>query len=218
MVPLDVVDHLHDGPVPAEGVQDHGPRGLHDREPLPIRALPRREFPEQRMPRIRKNAQGTGRYGLTIGFAYSLEHSIVPIIRLEQSAHGVRRVRRHQQHLLARVQGLERRPVEFPRNRDSTLVGLVVGWIDPYGPAVLAVMPLRISSQMQVDARRHLFPLQKVGNGHVDVVFRLALQGFAGKVRHFHMRVELLVFAPAEFLKFRQRNKIAAEVRPTDRR
>ena len=215
MVPFHVVDDLDDGLVPAEGVQDHRPGSLQDREPLPVRMLLRRELPEQRVRRVGEDAQGAGRHGLAVALADLLEHPVVPIIGLEEPAHGARRVRGHQEHLLSRFQGLQGGIVQFPDDGDSAPVRPVVGGIHPDGPGIDALVAGGPGGQPQVDAGRGLHAVQQLGNGPVDVILALPVdQVLARIVRNLHVRVENLVFRPAVLVELGQRDELAAELPP----
>ena len=91
MIPLDIIYHLnYRAIILLEVVEHQRMRLLDNREPLPVGVHLRREFLEYRMFRIRQNAQSSRRNLLFVVFADGLEHAIIPVIGLEESAHGIR--------------------------------------------------------------------------------------------------------------------------------
>ena len=84
VVTLDVVDDLYYRTVLGRGVVEYERMGiLHDGEPLPGGVFLGGELAEYGMLRIRKNTEGSWRYGLLVVLRDSLEHAVVPVIGLE---------------------------------------------------------------------------------------------------------------------------------------
>ena len=105
MVALNVVDDLYDGAVVLAGmVEDEGVAGLDDGEPLPVGVHLRGEAPEDGMLGIGENAKCTRRNGLLVVLGDGLEHTVVPVVGLEQSSHAALRRVGHQQHAPALLQ------------------------------------------------------------------------------------------------------------------
>ena len=91
MIPLDIIYHLnYRAIILSEVVKHQRMRFLNNREPLPVGVHFRRESLEYRMFRIRQNAQSSWRNLLLVIFADGLEHAIIPVIRLEESANSIR--------------------------------------------------------------------------------------------------------------------------------
>ena len=92
MVPLNIIYHLnYRAIILGEVVKHQRMRFLDNWEPLPVGVHFRRESLEYRMFRIRQNAQGSWRNLLLVVLADGLEHAIIPVIGLEESAHSIRR-------------------------------------------------------------------------------------------------------------------------------
>ena len=139
MIPLDIIYHLnYRAIILGEVVKHQRMRFLDDREPLPVGVHFRRESLEYRMFRIRQNAQGSWRNLLLVVLADGLEHAIVPVIGLEESAHSIRssiiclrkRIigshkmagsRRHPKHLSALYQYFHYFLVQISGNDDALL-------------------------------------------------------------------------------------------------
>ena len=91
MIPLDIIYHLnYRAIILGEVVKHQRMRFLDNREPLPVGVHLRWESLEYRMFRIRQNAQSSWRNLLLVVLADGLEHAIVPVIGLEESAHRIR--------------------------------------------------------------------------------------------------------------------------------
>ena len=91
MIPLDIIYHLNYRTIIlGEVVKHQRMRFLDNREPLPVGVHFRRESLEYRMFRIRQNAQGSWRNFLLVVLADGLEHAIIPVIGLEESANSIR--------------------------------------------------------------------------------------------------------------------------------
>ena len=87
---LDIVDDLHDRLVILRKVVQHQRmRVLDNREPLPVGVHLGREITEDRMLWIGKDTQCARRYSLLVVLTDSLEHTIVPVIGLEETANGI---------------------------------------------------------------------------------------------------------------------------------
>ena len=87
VVALDVVNDLHDGAIGRRRVvKDERTGILHNGEPLPGRVFFCGECLEYRMFRIGENTKGTGADGLVVILGDGFEHTVVPIVGLEEAA------------------------------------------------------------------------------------------------------------------------------------
>ena len=139
MIPLDIIYHLnYRAIILSEVVKHQRMRFLDNREPLPIGVHLRWESLEYRIFRIRQNAQGSWRNLLLVVLADGLEHAIVPVIGLEESANSIRssiiclrkRIigshemtgsRRHPKHLSTIFQDFHHFLIQIPGYDDALL-------------------------------------------------------------------------------------------------
>ena len=92
MIPLDIIYHLNNRAIILGEIVEHQRmRFLDDREPLPVGVHLRWEALEYRMLWVRQNAQSSWRNLLLVVLADGLEHAIIPVIGLEESANSIRR-------------------------------------------------------------------------------------------------------------------------------
>ena len=89
MVSLNVIDNLYDRTIVTTSViKNEWMTILYNREPLPVGMHLSGEASEYRMLRVCKDAESAWGYSLLVVLRNGLEHPVVPIVGLEESAHA----------------------------------------------------------------------------------------------------------------------------------
>ena len=230
MIPLDVIYHLnYRAIILGEVVKHQRMRFLDNREPLPVGVHLRREFLEYRMFRIRQNAQGSWRNLLFVVLADGLEHAIVPVIGLEESANSIRQTIRHPKHLSALFQDFHYFLVQISGNNDALLFQRLLR-INPKFVGVSCLRSFDVQRNIQFgwficryfliqDAYIYQSLIISKDIHHTFSIAYLPHQFLAVKrsaaiIGYLYLSLNLLAILEAELLHFQQRNHRRAPLAP----